>query len=145
MQDPDLKSDLITFTRANRPPPCHEFLQEQLSSNLATEPSSPELLVQVQAAADFYSSDKKRMTNPPPVTIDISSFTESSHHHCPANGNTVLDPYILNLLPASLLPTGLYLILTFIAAFYLGTTIFTWLNTIANNPRTTHPIKPKQS
>lgn len=43
----------------------------------------------------------------------------------------VLDPFLLNLLPRTLLPTGIYIILIAIVAWYLSRFIWDGLNQLA--------------
>jgi hypothetical protein len=50
------------------------------------------LFLVMDAAADYHSSNKTLMRSPPDVRVDI-----------------ILDPYILGLLPRSLLPTVVYI------------------------------------
>lgn len=50
------------------------------------------LFLQIFAAADYFSLNQTLMDVVPPVVVDV-----------------ILDPYVLNILPKSLLPTGLYL------------------------------------
>jgi hypothetical protein len=57
----------------------------------------------VDAAADYYSLDDGLMATVPPVAVDI-----------------ILDRYILNIFPQSLLSTGLYLILVAVGAWFLS-------------------------
>jgi len=51
------------------------------------------LFLQIFSTADYYTADKGLMENVPPVLVDI-----------------ILDPFILNIFPRSLLPTAGYLI-----------------------------------
>ena len=61
------------------------------------------------------------MQNVPPVNVDISEpdFALSSLHDG-LIALTVLDPFLLNILPRSLLPTGVYLIILAVFAWYLS-------------------------
>lgn len=69
-------------------------------SNHGSEKESTFLFLQVFAAADYFSLNQTLMDVVPPVAIDL-----------------ILDPYILNIFPKSLLPTGLYLALIGIIAW----------------------------
>ncbi|KAH0848142.1 hypothetical protein FOPE_01872 [Fonsecaea pedrosoi] len=64
------------------------------------------LFLQVLAAADYFSLNQTIMEVVPPVAVDI-----------------ILDPYILNVLPQSLAPTGLYLLVIAVGAWFLSTWI----------------------
>lgn len=50
------------------------------------------LLLRVQAAADYFTDDKALMETPPPVLVDL-----------------ILDPFVFNVVPRSLIPTAAYL------------------------------------
>lgn len=54
------------------------------------------------------------MERVPPVFVDI-----------------ILDPYLLNVLPRSLVPTGVYLIVVAISSWYLAKFIARWLQMVA--------------
>ena len=79
------------------------------------------LFLQVFAAADYFSSNKKFMQNVPPVNVDISELETISNENV---GDLivciVLDPFLLNIFPTSLLPTGVYLIILAILAWFLS-------------------------
>lgn len=77
----------------------------------------PALVLRVRAAADFFSLNQTLMNNPPPVGIDI-----------------ILDPYILNILPESLLPTAVYITVLTIGGWFLSGIISNWLHGIAQLP-----------
>ena len=68
------------------------------------------LFLQIFAAADYYSSNKTLMEHVPPVNVDI-----------------ILDPFILNVLPQSLLPTVSYIIILAISSWFLSSFISAWL------------------
>jgi hypothetical protein len=60
------------------------------------------------------------MRSPPDVGVDI-----------------ILDPYLLNVLPRSLVPTGVYLIIISILSYYLSGAIYAWLSNIGCGPSST--------
>ena len=61
------------------------------------------------------------MQNVPPVNVDISELDSVlSSLHGGLIALTVLDPFLLNILPRSLLPTGVYLIILAVFAWYLS-------------------------
>ena len=64
------------------------------------------MLVEIQAAADYFTDHEELMKNPPPVLVDL-----------------VLDPYLFNAIPHSLLPIVAYLVLvgmvTWVAARWI--------------------------
>lgn len=61
------------------------------------------LFLQIEAAADYFTLNKTLMQHPPPVVVDI-----------------ILDPFILNVLPRSLLPTGAYLLVVAVASWFVS-------------------------
>jgi hypothetical protein len=58
------------------------------------------------------------MEHVPPVFVDI-----------------ILDPYLLNVLPRSLVPTGVYLIVVAISSWYLAKFIARWLHMVARTDK----------
>ena len=61
------------------------------------------LLLEVHAAADYFSLNKTLMENVPPVLVDV-----------------ILDPYIFNVFPESLVPTAGYLICIAVMAWFIS-------------------------
>ncbi len=74
------------------------------------------LLLRVDAAADYYTSNKKLMENVPTVLVDI-----------------ILDPYVLNVFPRSLIPTATYIFAIAIGGYFLTIVISTWLQKVAED------------
>jgi hypothetical protein len=68
------------------------------------------LFLRVQAAADFFSTDKTLMQQPPPVDIDI-----------------ILDPYVGSIFPQSLGPTAVYLLILAAGSWVLSGKIWQYL------------------
>lgn len=63
------------------------------SSSFDASPTSDSVLfLRIRAAADYYSLDSSLMQNVPPVQADI-----------------ILDPFLLNVFPQSLVPTACYM------------------------------------
>lgn len=76
------------------------------------KPSSSEtqynfLFLRIQAAADYFSLNKTLMETVPPVHVDL-----------------ILDPYIMNVFPQSLVPTAGYISAVAIFAFFLSGWIY---------------------
>ncbi|KAJ9616921.1 hypothetical protein H2200_000641 [Cladophialophora chaetospira] len=61
------------------------------------------LFLQIFAAADYFSLNETLMEIVPPVAVDV-----------------ILDPYVFNIFPRSLLPTGLYLLVIASGAWFLS-------------------------
>lgn len=61
------------------------------------------LFLRISAAADYYTLDKNLMEKVPPVLVDI-----------------ILDPYLLNIFPKSLLPTAGYILVVAAASWFVS-------------------------
>ncbi|KAJ8070979.1 hypothetical protein OCU04_001333 [Sclerotinia nivalis] len=77
---------------------------------------SSTLFLQIYAAADYYTMNQTLMENVPPILIDI-----------------ILDPYIFNVLPRSLVPTIAYVILLAVGSWYASKYVMDWMCTIGTN------------
>ena len=73
----------------------------------ATPTSSTFLFLQIFAKADYFTLNKTMMDNVPPVQVDV-----------------ILDPYLLNVFPKSLVPTAGYLVVIAAAGWFLSG----WIN-----------------
>ncbi|TVY35878.1 hypothetical protein LSUB1_G004415 [Lachnellula subtilissima] len=80
---------------------------------------SSTLFLQVFAAADYYTTNKTIMNNVPPVFVDI-----------------ILDPFIFNVFPRSLLPTAAYIVLLAIGGWYLAKYAGSWFENLAKQDAT---------
>lgn len=76
------------------------------------------LLVEIQAAADYFTDHRELMTHPPPVLVDL-----------------ILDPYLFNVVPQSLLPTVGYLIIVGITTWFAARWIASGLRSVAGPPQ----------
>ncbi|CAD6443292.1 2e425200-ef6e-47ec-ade5-0f5dbdc5d652 [Sclerotinia trifoliorum] len=77
---------------------------------------SSTLFLQIYAAADYYTMNRTLMEDVPPVLVDI-----------------ILDPYIFNILPRSLVPTIAYVILLAVGSWYASKYVMDWMCTIGAN------------
>jgi hypothetical protein len=57
----------------------------------------------VHAAADYFSTDQALMRNVPPVAVDL-----------------ILDPFLFNVFPRSLVPTAGWIVLVAVLALVIG-------------------------
>lgn len=71
------------------------------------------LFVRVQAAADYFTDNATLMTQVEPVSVDL-----------------ILDPFLLNALPRSLLPTVGYVVVVAILAWFLSRRILVWIQPV---------------
>ncbi|MCJ1465344.1 hypothetical protein MMC07_003962 [Pseudocyphellaria aurata] len=76
---------------------------EDLSTASHSVRSTATLFLRIYAAADYFTTNLTLMKNAPLVNVEI-----------------ILDPFLLNILPRSLLPTAGYLVLIAIGAWYLS-------------------------
>lgn len=109
-QTPELISSLSAYSYARR----DQLTDAEVTSivNEKYKPSSSELpynfvFLRVQAAADYFSLNKTLMSIVPPIHVDL-----------------ILDPYILNVFPQSLLPTAGYIGAIAVLAFFLAGWIY---------------------
>jgi hypothetical protein len=72
------------------------------------------LFLQIFAAADYYTTNRTLMENVSPVLVEI-----------------ILDPFILNIFPRSLIPTAGYLLILAVCSWYLANLITSWLQMVA--------------
>lgn len=83
LDDADLITSLSAYAASQKP-------REDADAKTKTE--SSKLLLRVITAADYFTENKKLMTNPEPVYVDL-----------------ILDPFLFNVLPRSLVPTVGYI------------------------------------
>ncbi|OJD31903.1 uncharacterized protein BKCO1_4300029 [Diplodia corticola] len=107
---PELITSLASFSENI---PEANLIVDDRRATEAAETSTSLLFLRIQAAADFYSLNKTRMSSPPDVKVDI-----------------ILDPYILNAVPRSLIPTGVYIIALAVGAWFLSSFIVNWASAI---------------
>jgi hypothetical protein len=72
------------------------------------------LLLHIKASADYFTDDAALMKNPTPVLVDL-----------------ILDPYLFNVVPRSLVPTAGYIVLISVVAWFVARSIAAKLQTIA--------------
>lgn len=96
MEDPSLLSSISWYSAARLDTVRTDSIPRKAgrrvadSTPLNTAPTSDSVLfLRVQAAADYFSLDQSLMENVPPVAADL-----------------VLDPFLLNVFPRSLVPTA---------------------------------------
>lgn len=68
------------------------------------------LFLHIRSAADYFTTNKTLMLQPPAVDVDL-----------------ILDPYLANIFPASLVPTAIYIVVLAIFSYFLSGVIWTWL------------------
>ncbi|KAL1311098.1 hypothetical protein AAFC00_001305 [Neodothiora populina] len=115
LETPSLLQDLAAYV---------EDRQEDLLSR-ASDPAVQDsattqsaLLLRVWSAADFYAADQQLMQNPPPVKVDI-----------------ILDPYLFNIFPQSLLPTAGYIAVLAVGASLISQYIWRILEGVSQRKK----------
>lgn len=109
-ENPELISALTLYSNARHGSASPTELQEASSrTDLRKRASFPTtfLFLQIFAAADYFSLDKTLMDNVPPVHVDV-----------------ILDPYLLNIFPQSLLPTAGYVMVVAIIGWFAATWLY---------------------
>ncbi|CZR53812.1 uncharacterized protein PAC_03694 [Phialocephala subalpina] len=119
-ETPELIQSLAKYSEAREPDLLDAQSQqssivnpETTSKNTPASGSST-LFLQIFAAADYYTMNKTLMENVPPVFVDI-----------------ILDPYVFNIFPRSLLPTAAYIVILAIGGWFLAKYISAYIQSIA--------------
>ncbi|KAK8094845.1 hypothetical protein PG997_001530 [Apiospora hydei] len=107
-----------SLTRQNSDRVVHKRHNDGSSSaGRPREREASVLFLQILAAADYYTTNKTLMNEVPPVYVDV-----------------ILDPYVFNLLPRSLLPTIGYIVVVAILSWFMARRISSWIQSIAAEP-----------
>jgi len=85
-------------------------------SSRQPEGHSSVLFLQIFSAADYYSWNQTLLQDVPPVWVDV-----------------ILDTYVFNVFPRSLIPTAGYLIIVAIGGWFLSKYISDWLCKVARD------------
>jgi len=114
-EHPDLITSLAEYSDGQTSPETSELNDPSIyaSANPDGKKANSILFLQIFAAADYYTTNKTLMENVPPVFVDI-----------------ILDPFVFNVLPKSLLPTVSYIIILAISSWFLSSFISAWLHKV---------------
>ncbi|KAM6488184.1 hypothetical protein HDV62DRAFT_347135 [Trichoderma sp. SZMC 28011] len=95
-------------------------IEDQPSKNSSpnNDDENSVLLLRVLAAADYFSHHSSLMKDPPPVLVDL-----------------ILDPYLYNVLPQSLLPTVCYLVVVGLVSWFVAQWAASSLTAIASSAK----------
>ncbi|KAG6359792.1 hypothetical protein INS49_010844 [Diaporthe citri] len=99
---PELITSLHNYSMSRQDSPHKATTRKGESSG--GEHLSSVLLLRIDAAADYFTTDRELMRRPEPVLADV-----------------ILDPFLLNVLPRTLLPTVGYVVLVAAASWVLAT------------------------
>ncbi|KAI9669219.1 MAG: hypothetical protein M1817_004714 [Caeruleum heppii] len=121
---PHLISSLADFSETKQNPSAspRPSLASAKSSHKVSSGLSSVLFVRLFAAADYYTTNATLMHEVPLVQIDL-----------------IFDPYLLNVFPASLLSTALYICILAIGSYLLSGYVYNGLRHIARPPAATSP------
>lgn len=111
---PDLITSLWDYSTARIQDASADQKAQQQTKHAERDASV--MFLQITAAADYYTTDAKLMENVPPVYVDV-----------------VLDPYIFNLLPRSMVPTIIYVIVISTIAWLVAQQVVVWLRAVATS------------
>jgi hypothetical protein len=116
---PELITSLAQYSEGRQPDPTEIEEQKPSITKALTKSQrkrdevSSTLLLQIFAAADYYTMNRTLMEHVPPVFVDI-----------------ILDPYLFNVFPRSLVPTAAYIVLLAIGSWYLSKYISKWFQNL---------------
>lgn len=99
---PELITSLYNYSMSRQDLPRKATTSQ--GYNGSGEHLSSVLLLRIDAAADYFTTDRELMRRPEPVLADV-----------------ILDPFVLNVLPRTLLPTVGYVVLVAAASWALAT------------------------
>ncbi|QSZ34151.1 hypothetical protein DSL72_005739 [Monilinia vaccinii-corymbosi] len=121
-ETPDLITSLAQYSEARQPifndvqDQAPKIAQADFRHKHKQDDVSSTLFLQIYAAADYYTMNQTLMENVPPVFVDI-----------------ILDPYIFNILPRSLVPTIAYIILLAVGSWQISRYVMEWVCKIGVN------------
>jgi hypothetical protein len=111
---PELITSLAQFSATRQPSLGDETnleqQQEQAKQSVAREIEESMLFLRILAKADYYTMDQALMENVPPVYVDV-----------------ILDPFLMNVFPKSLVPTAIYIVVLAVGAWVLGKWVSAWI------------------
>ncbi|KAK7539905.1 uncharacterized protein J3D65DRAFT_551019 [Phyllosticta citribraziliensis] len=108
---PDLISALAEYSESL--PESKAVVAEDAAAGDSDSGPASVLFLHIQAAADFFTLNKTLMNDPPDVKAEI-----------------ILDPYILNIFPRSLIPTGIYIVASAVGSWFVASLIIRWITSI---------------
>lgn len=89
-------------------------LHEELPQPGEKERKASLLLLQIKASADYFTDDEALMKDPPAVLVDL-----------------ILDPYLFNIVPRSLVPTAGYIVVLAVVSWFIARSVASRLQAIA--------------
>ncbi|CCC07430.1 unnamed protein product [Sordaria macrospora k-hell] len=104
---PRLAGSLMEYYPAVSP---QQAQRQKHAARLKDSESSSSLLLHISAAADYFTSNTSVMLHPPPVDVDI-----------------ILDPFLFNVLPRSLVPTIGWIVVVAVAGWIVSKRVVSFL------------------
>lgn len=121
---PELISSLATYA-FSRQSDQDDANAHQASQSRGREQESSLLFLRVSASADYFTDNDTLMAKVEPVSVDL-----------------ILDPFLFNALPRSLMPTVAYIVLVALSAWFLSKRILAWIQPVlADEGRSTETKK----
>ncbi|KXH31063.1 hypothetical protein CSIM01_07948 [Colletotrichum simmondsii] len=121
---PELISSLATYA-FSRQSDQDDANAHQASQSRGREQESSLLFLRVSASADYFTDNDTLMAKVEPVSVDL-----------------ILDPFLFNALPRSLMPTVAYIVLVALSAWFLSKRILAWIQPVlADEGRATETKK----
>ncbi|KAI0203054.1 hypothetical protein F4808DRAFT_50901 [Astrocystis sublimbata] len=116
---PELTAELFAYAENPMSQTDNDLINHLPTPSQALKPGLVDsiLFLRITALADFYTTNQTLMTNAPPVFVDI-----------------ILDPFIGNALPRSLLPTVSYLVVVIVISGFVGRLLSSWVFQLAREP-----------
>lgn len=103
---PELITSLYNYSTSRQEQP-----QAPSKRSAEGERQASVLFLRVSAAAEYFTTDRALMLRPEPVLVDL-----------------VLDPFLLNVLPRTLVPTVCYIVFVAVASWVVATrAVMPWL------------------
>ncbi|KAF5866124.1 hypothetical protein ETB97_000658 [Aspergillus alliaceus] len=128
IEDPTLLSSISLYSQAHLDSPQANAAPRKSSSFHDQAPTSDSVLfLRITAAADYFSLNKTLMENVPPVAADV-----------------ILDPFIWNIFPQSLVPTACYICIVGCLAVVIAWWVLGELERVADYMGSRHPRDGKK-
>lgn len=118
---PELIGSLAEYSSTRQPQAGSDAEQTRAShrpekGRWVGEREASVLFLQVLASADYFTTNATLMDNVPPVSVDI-----------------ILDPFIFNVFPRSLVPTAIFIPVVAIASFFVARLAVSWIQSIISS------------
>ncbi|RCI16669.1 hypothetical protein L249_2213 [Ophiocordyceps polyrhachis-furcata BCC 54312] len=110
---PDLIQSLFDYASSRR----EVDVPADAGDNTSPQSQESVLLLHVRAAADYFTDDVQLMRHAPPVLVDL-----------------ILDPFLYNLVPLSLVPTAGFLVLVAVVTWFVAQWVSSGLGSVAQHP-----------